>query len=184
MDGIAELYRRFIAGDDECFEAIVAQYYSGLVLYLYGLLDSYQDAEDIAQDTLLALVISKPPFKGDDGFKTWLYRIAANRAKNHLRSKRRVVFTELTEDYAASKECDPEALLIQTQENANLYAVMKTLNKDYYQALYLRYIEELSLPEISHIMRRSQRQVTDLLYRGRESLRKKMGIERSNDEDI
>lgn len=182
LDNTAELYRRYAAGDDECFEGVVAEYFEGLVLYLYGFLGIYQDAEDIVQDIFSYLAIKKPPFEGENGFKTWLYRIAANRAKNHLRSQRKVVLTELTEECAASEECDPEVLLMQTLENRNLYRAMRSLNREYYQALYLRYFEELSVPQIARAMHKNIKQINNYLQRGRESLRKKM--EEADNENV
>ena len=63
LDYTAELYRRYAEGDDECFEGVVAEYFEGLVLYLYGFLGIYQDAEDIVQDIFSYLAIKKPPFE-------------------------------------------------------------------------------------------------------------------------
>ncbi len=175
MDRMADLYGRFVGGDRACFEEIVAGYYDGLVLYIYGYLGNYHDAEDIVQETFSYLAIKKPHFRGESSFKTWLYRMAVNRSTSHMRSEGRAAFTELTDSVAASGECDPEALLIREQRNAKLYEAMRALKKEYYLAIYLRYFEDLSTREIARVMKKTEKQVSNCLSRGREALRKKLG---------
>ena len=52
-----------------------------------------------------------------------------------------------------------------------LYSAMKRLNPDYYQVLYLMYFEDLDTSDIAKIMHKAKRQVSDLIFRARKSLK-------------
>ena len=51
---------------------------------------------------------------------------------------------------------------------------METLNPDYRQVLYLTYFEELSNSEAARVMKKSCRQIENLLYRAKQALRSKL----------
>jgi RNA polymerase sigma-70 factor (TIGR02960 family) len=91
-DGVvtAGLIARARAGDGEAFRELTEPYRQELQVHCYRMLGSFQDAEDVLQDTLLAA------WQGLGGFteeraslRTWLYKIATNRCLNALRSARR-----------------------------------------------------------------------------------------------
>lgn len=67
------------AGDRAAFDEVVAPYRGRLRLHCYRMLGSYQDADDVLQDSLLAAWRALPGFEGRSSVKTWLYRIATNR---------------------------------------------------------------------------------------------------------
>ncbi len=62
MDNGASSYHRFLAGDWDGLTEIVEEYYKGLVLYLNTFVNNLQDAEDMAEETLLVLTTQKPVF--------------------------------------------------------------------------------------------------------------------------
>src|SRR5687767_10966683 len=57
--------------------------------FVYRLTASREDTEDIVQDTFLKAWQKLDTFRGESSFKTWLFTIAANTAKNHFKAKRR-----------------------------------------------------------------------------------------------
>ena len=57
--------------------------------FIYRLVTNHQDTEDIAQDVFIKAFNSIEQFEGRSSFKTWVFSIAANRAKDHLRSQKR-----------------------------------------------------------------------------------------------
>ena len=53
-DNGASSYHRFLKGDDESLREIIISYQPGLILYIYSILDDYQTAEEVAEDTAQA----------------------------------------------------------------------------------------------------------------------------------
>jgi RNA polymerase sigma-70 factor (TIGR02960 family) len=81
-----DLITRAQAGDGNAFEALTQPYLRELHVHCYRMLGSYQDAEDVLQDTLLAAWQGIGGFEGRASVRTWLYRIATNRCLNARRS--------------------------------------------------------------------------------------------------
>ena len=82
-------YRRFLDGDDEGLTLIVRDYKDGLILYLNNYVNNIYIAEDLMQETFFKIAVKKPKFKGKSTFKTWLYAIGRNVAKDYLRNNSR-----------------------------------------------------------------------------------------------
>ena len=75
--------------DDATFEGLVARHRRELHVHCYRMLGSFQDAEDVLQETLLAAWLGLAGFEGRSSLRTWLYRIATNRCLNARRASRR-----------------------------------------------------------------------------------------------
>ena len=95
MDNGAISYSRFLEGDRQSFTELVKEYWDGLTLYLTGFVESFPEAEEIAEETFLKLYTDKPKFSGKSLFKTWLYGIGRNTALYHLRKKRKIKETNI-----------------------------------------------------------------------------------------
>ena len=74
------------AGDGDAFRQLTEPHRRELQVHCYRMLGSFQDAEDVLQDTLLAAWQGLGGFEGRASIRTWLYRIATNRCLNALRS--------------------------------------------------------------------------------------------------
>ena len=84
------------AGDEEAFVALAERYRRQLHVHCYRMLGSFDEAEDLVQETLLRAWRARTSFEGRSMFRTWLYSIATNACLNVLeRSKRRVLFTDV-----------------------------------------------------------------------------------------
>ena len=91
MDQGEKSYRRFLSGDWEGLREIIDEYYDGLVAYLNRYLRNLDDAEDMAEETILTLTTRRPTFRGEASFKTWLYGIGRNQTCAYLRENHRTV---------------------------------------------------------------------------------------------
>src|SRR2546421_4056144 len=80
-------------GDPTAFEEVVRATYRHVYTQALRLVGDRQEAEDVAQEAFLRVFRGLSGFRGDAQFETWLYRIVANTAMNHLR--RRARFGEL-----------------------------------------------------------------------------------------
>jgi RNA polymerase sigma-70 factor (TIGR02960 family) len=84
-----DLISRARAGDGDAFRELTEPYRRELQMHCYRMLGSFQDAEDVLQDTLLAAWQGLERFEERASVRTWLYRIATNRCLNALRSASR-----------------------------------------------------------------------------------------------
>lgn len=170
VTGDAENYRLFINGNKIGIQKIVETYRNGLILYINIFVKNINDAEDLAVDVFALLLVKKPVFKGQSSFKTWLYSIARHLALNYIKKNSHTDF--LCDETISDDTQDVERAYLQQEQKLMINRAMEKLNDEYRQVLYLSYFEELSNAEISRIMKKNRRQVENLLYRARQSLRK------------
>ncbi len=174
MGNDAERYRRFLDGDDNGLIEIIDEYHEGMSLYLNSIVNNMCLADDIVQETFVKLAIKKPPFRGKCSFKTWLFTIARNCAVDHLRKDQKISDLSLDEYLVISDVTDTEKEYFKEEQKKELYRAMKRLNPEYYQVLYLMYFEDLDTSDIARIMHKAKRQVSDLIFRARKSLRSEL----------
>ncbi len=84
-----QLMARSRDGDNDAFARLVRRYESPLYGYLYRMLQNSADAEEVFQETFLRVYRNLHRFRVDGRFKPWAYRIAANLARDRLRTRKR-----------------------------------------------------------------------------------------------
>ena len=172
MDNGACSYRRFLDGDDEGLILIIKDYKDGLILYLNGYVNNIYVAEEIMEDTFFKLAVKKPKFNERCSFKTWIYTIGRNVAIDYIRHNSRVSVSSIEdmENYLKD-ETNIENQYIKNERKIILHKAMSDLKPEYYQVLWLCFFEEFSNEEIAQIMGKSKRQIENLLYRAKQSLK-------------
>ncbi|MCM1165243.1 MAG: RNA polymerase sigma factor [Lachnospiraceae bacterium] len=175
MDNGASSYRRFLAGDESGIVEIIRDYKDGLILYLNGYTKNIHIAEELMEDTFVKLVVKKPRFSDKFSFKTWLYTIGRNAAIDWLRHNSRSAetpFEELEETLA--DEEDLEEAYLREERRIAVHRALDRLKEEYRQALYLSFFEDMSNAEVAKVMSKSKRQVENLIYRGKQSLKSEL----------
>ena len=174
MDNGSILYRRYLDGDDEAMVELIKCFKDGLILYINGITSNLSLAEEIMEDTFFKLAAQKPRFSGRSSFKTWLFTIGRNAALDSLRKRARSSDTPLDDQYDISDERNIEHEYLREEQKIMLHRAMDTLSSDYKQVLYLTFFEELSNSEAAAVMKKSNRQIENLLYRAKLALRSKL----------
>lgn len=175
MDKDAGRYRRFLDGDDDGLREIIDEHYNGLTLYINSIVHDVSETEEVIQNTFVKLAIKKPRFNGKSTFKTWLYAIARNCAVNYLKRYRSRLSDKTTDEYFdLADENDIESEYIQSEQHSELHRALRTLKPEYAQVLYLMYFEQFDTESIARVMRKSKKQVGDLVYRAKQSLKTKL----------
>ncbi|HZZ47945.1 MAG TPA: RNA polymerase subunit sigma-70 [Pseudonocardia sp.] len=195
-----ELLWRARAGDSEAFGELAEPYRRELVVHCYRMLGSFQDAEDITQETMVAAWRGLTGFTGRASVRTWLYRIATNRCLNQRRSTRRrrakewtvphvqppeptrlgeVVWLEPFADVLLEGAMDiplgPEARYEQTEAISLAFVTaLQTLPPRQVAVLILRDVLGFDTGEVADMLDASDDSVTSALKRARASLRRRL----------
>ncbi len=177
---LARLARK---GDQRAFAEIVDLYKDKLYHLAYRMTSNRQEAEDVVQETFLRVYKNLDRYDENQKFSTWIYRIATNLCIDRLR-KRRAVYSldaESTEhdgldgySMMPSDERTPETELILTETQKLIRDAIQTLPVKYKSIMILRYLQDLSLQEISDVLDMPVTTVKTRVHRGREFLRKKL----------
>ena len=176
MDIGAAAYRRFLDGDDTGIEDIIGEYKESLVLFLVRFCGDMTSAEDLMEDVFVKLVVDRPGFRGKSSFKTWLFAIAGNVARDYMRRQKRRGGRALPLETAESigEEQDLLREHFRSEEKLMVSRCMERLAPDYRQALYLSFFEGFSNEETARIMKKNKRQIENLLYRAKQSLKSEL----------
>jgi RNA polymerase sigma-70 factor (ECF subfamily) len=169
-----EAMERLVAGEDLALNAIMERWKNRLVAYLYRFTGNEATALDLAEETFVQVYQGRAKFRVDRPFPTWLFGIAANLARNHLRWRRRHPTLPITEaDHVPSDE-DPVRSAEARERGKAVQKAIALLPPDLREALILVEYEGLSHAEISVISGCSAKAVERRLSRAREILRQEL----------
>lgn len=146
----ADLVKRFRRGDRDAFDELVRRHARPLTIALLGILRDEEDAKDISQTALLKAYNGLPRFMAASSFKTWLYRIAFNAARDHLRRRRRHDSEEI-ETIPAGNPSAGESIDAD-RRRARLREAIERLPEKQRLTLQLRVYEEMDYQEIERIL--------------------------------
>ncbi len=175
-------YERFLAGDEGGLAVIIDEYGDRLLRYINSYVHDEMTAEDLLSETFLKLIVRRPHLLGEALFKTYLYAIGRNEALQYLRKKRCEV--SLEEWLPDRQAVDAYHSVLQQERRRGVYHALAQISPLYREVLYLTYFEQLSCREAAKVLRKSSRQVTNLLYRGKQALRAVMEREGVDYEDL
>ncbi len=165
-----ELARRSQQGCRASFAELVERYGMRLFNFLRYKTNSLQDAEDLVQDTFVRAYQNIHKYRNTWKFSTWLFTIATRLAYSHFRRSRSFLTVGQTESFGP----EPGQMVEEQETQQNLWALARDLSRNQYQALWLKYVQDMSIKEIAGVMRKSQVNVKVLLYRARVNLAKRL----------
>lgn len=172
MDNGACSYRRFVKGDDEALVEIIRDYKDGLIFFLNRYVNNMYLAEELAEETFYKIAIKKPHFKEKYSFKTWLYTIGRNIAINYLKRADKISNVPIEDIKESYSEIDAmEKAYIREEEKLVVYKALANIKADYSKVLYLKYFEDLDNEQIAYIMKKNKRQIENLIYQAKQSLK-------------
>jgi RNA polymerase sigma factor (sigma-70 family) len=124
------------------------------------------DAEDILQDTFMALAEALPFFRGQSSLFTFACAIAHRKTVSFIRSRARR--GELMKDHTA----EVVRLIIEPPPDQDLSNALASLSSEHRQVLLLKYVEELTVSEIAAVLALSAHAIESRLARARKALTK------------
>jgi RNA polymerase sigma-70 factor (ECF subfamily) len=160
-------------GDHEAFRALVSRHARVVFRLAFRMTGSEVDAEDVAQETFLKAWKQIERFDGRATFGTWLHRICANCALDHIRARKRkkdVQFDPAVQMAAGAPS--PERIAESSQVSAILGLALDELTAMERSAFVLRHYEGLGIKEISATLGVQQGAAKHTVFRAVQKLRR------------
>lgn len=154
---------------DAEFQEIMHTYGTKVLRTVYLLVKDRSLAEDLTQDVFVKVYQNLHKFRGESSLHTWIYRIAVNRCKTHLRSWSVRHLFPFGEVESESGDTVEGQTLRQLDREQVTKAVM-SLPPLYRQVIVLHYYQELSIPEVSEVLGIREGAVRTRLHRARQQL--------------
>lgn len=184
MGSIEEkLIKRIKKGDRDAFAELVELYKDKVYQITFRMVGNAEEAQDIAQETFLRVYYNLDSYNSSFKFSTWVYRIATNLSIDYLRRRKQAFSLDKAmegtdgmdlHDFLADPTQGPEEVLLTGELQGQVQQAIKTLSPKYKSIMILRYLEDLSLSEISDIVKLPISTIKTRIHRGREALKKKL----------
>ena len=181
------LVARALDGEEDAFVALVNRYQRPLLRLARNYVRDDRLAEDVVQDTWIGLLRGIEKFEGRAAFRTWLYRVLANRAKTRASKEARYVFLDPQDETSPIADrfepsgfwrappqewnLTPERLLLSDEIRAVLESALEALPPAQRAVVELRDLEGLEASEVCNVLGISETNQRVLLHRGRTKVR-------------
>src|SRR5258708_9389392 len=144
-------------GDEDGFGQLVQQQQRCVFNLVFRMLQEYEEANEVTQETFLAGWQGLPSFRGDARFSTWLYRIAYNCALKQLEQRKRdqALQTVVQAEYVAANRNEEERVDAELEAHARQSAVHEQLSMlpaKYRIVLVLRHLQEKTYEKMTQIL--------------------------------
>ncbi len=190
-DADRELVAALIARDPTAFRTLTADLYGGMLRVALMYCRSDAVAQEVIQETWMAVLKGLPRFQFRSTLKTWIFRILANRARTRAKKEGRTVSLDsILEDSGDAldpsrfndrggwqqppADFDPERCANDAQFVDALQAELENLPAAQRAVVMMRDVEGLSTQEVSDALELTPVHVRVLLHRGRTQLRARL----------
>ena len=173
-------------GDQDAFAQLVQRYQRRIFNVVYRMLQQYEEASEITQETFLAAWQGLPSFRGEARFATWLYRIAYNCALKQLETRKRdwALQAALQADHALESKDNFDCANAQIDEHERQAFVQEHLSHlpaKYRIVLILRHLQDMTYEEMAEILTMPVGTIKTHLFRARNLLKERLqGLDRDS----
>jgi RNA polymerase sigma-70 factor, ECF subfamily len=193
------LLSRLCAGEERAFDELVAKHHSALIRMAMGYVADREVAEEVVQDTWMAVIENLSRFEGRSSLRTWIFGILIHKAKDRgIREKRHTTFSafesceddteeavdpsrfhqrgELAGHWAIPPQPwddqTPEKLLASQQTINAMNSAIESLPRTLKEVLILRDVEGVDIKEACALLNITETNLYVRLHRARERVRK------------
>ena len=181
---LAEFVRKARAGDKDAFGVLYNKTYNQVFYTVKSMIKDDDAVSDILQDSYVKAFMHMDSFKGDDKFLPWIKQIAANTARDWLKKKKPMLFTDLNDDdddMAFEEQIEdereeniPEKLIEQKETIRIVREIVDSLPDDQRAVIGMYYYENKSVNDIASAMGASQSAIKSRLKYGRDKIKAKV----------
>ncbi len=169
-------------GDEGAFEIIYRRYEKPILSFIYHMIMSAADAEDLCQETFFKVVRARKSYRPDGKFKTWLFRIALNLCRDRIRrlkfrsheSLDDAVISQDDLDNQPGRICDPVSDPAKCAEAEEMKVLVQqalaALPEEQRTVIILRQYHSLTFSEIAEVIECPIGTAKSLSYRGHQKL--------------
>ncbi len=180
-----ELIAAARGGDESAFAEIVERYRGQITNFVYRLLNDYDEAVDLAQETFVRVYFAMDRYHTQYAFSTYIYRIASNLAISEIRRRKRRKLMSLTGLFRSEEESEVEfqppdvrpladEMLIKTERDLLIAKAIEALPERYRLPIVLRDVEGLAYEEVASVLGLGLGTTKSRISRGRGLLRSKL----------
>jgi len=180
-----ELLAAIRDGDEAAFQEIVRRYRNPITNFVYRMLDDYDRAVELSQETFIRVYMSASRYQANYSFSTYIYRIASNLAISELRRRKRRKFVSLFSPFnnedGEPVEIDPpdanplqDEAMIENERRRAVARAITSLPEKYRAAIVLRDVEGMSYDQIAETLNLSEGTVKSRINRARNLLKEKL----------
>ncbi|WP_372366101.1 RNA polymerase sigma factor [Candidatus Uabimicrobium sp. HlEnr_7] len=159
-------------GDSESLQILIEYWQSRLLKHAWYITADREAAQDIVQESWLAVMKSLRNLQDPSRFRSWIYQITTNKCIDWIRhcQRQKKWQSEVPKNLSQSDK---------TQNDTDeFYVALNSLNQQHKIVLSLYYLEEMSITEVAEILNLSKGTVKSRLYHAREKLKHKLkGLE-------
>ena len=173
------IVQQCLSGDAEQYAVLVDRYKNMVYNLAYRMLGDEDEARDAAQESFISAYEGLRGFKFGSKFSSWLYRIALNKCRDHLRAGKKTQPLDAISEITPAADPTPELGASSRQGDDAVKRALGALPEEYRGVVILKHLEELDYREIADILGVEVNVLKVRAYRGREMLRKileEMGI--------
>jgi RNA polymerase sigma-70 factor (ECF subfamily) len=176
-----ELVAASKGGNQDAFALLVQRHQHRVFNLVYRMLQEYDEANEVTQETFLAAWQGLPSFRGDARFSTWLYRIAYNCCLKQLdmRKRDRILHTAMQAEQRlenADSETRVDTELVAHDRQKLVREQLSTLPTKYRLVLVLRHLQEKTYEEMADILAMPIGTIKTHLFRARNLLKERLQV--------
>ena len=170
MTNETDMIKQAQSGDAEAFERLYDRFYTPVYTYIYYRVGERSLAEDLTSDVFERMVIKIDDWKPmGKPFIAWLYTIAGNLVRNHLKRQKRITWLSLNERDADSGE-KLMTLIGKKLQHEQLARALNQLTEDQRQVIILRFLQGESITAVASAVGKTETGIKALQRRAIHSL--------------
>jgi RNA polymerase sigma-70 factor, ECF subfamily len=172
-----DVVTRVLKGDRNAYALLVEEYKKAIFNLAYRMTGSYDDADDLSQETFLRAYRELRRFDKERRFFTWLYTIGLNLIRNHLKARKAGPVGDMEQAFESSVSASfdghgAEEALFQSHQAYDLGFCLQKLPADLREAIVLRFYQDLSFEDMTEVLHVSLSAAKMRVYRGLQELKR------------
>ena len=165
-----QLAEKACDGCKDSFNELVCRYSERILKFIYNKTRNIECAEDIVQETFVRAWQNIQKYDPQYCFSTWIYTIAVRLMQNHYRKKQPLAVEDEILDCQIRNTESPLESMVKQEDNDTLWKKASMLKPEQYNMLWLKYVEQHSIEDISKVTGKSVTNVKVTLHRARTKL--------------
>jgi RNA polymerase sigma factor (sigma-70 family) len=167
---LAHLIKRAQDNDERAMDELITIHKGLVFTFIYRMINDYEMSHDLTQDTFIRVFMNIRKVKSEQHFRPWILTIARNIARDYLRKIKRKPTVSLEE----IREPMGQSGLEGTRRRVIIQEALGRLAEQDRMLITLSYFQELSLREVAHVLKISEKNIKVSLFRARRRLRKEL----------